>query len=298
MTSPIDLASYLTKERFLEDEGLEEEEGEGTANTSEEDWFEQAASDFLAQGASDPVFDAILEATKVFTRKNFALRAGHLYRQQLQNIPSYELVCTLEQGMVELAGEANWLAANTSLAANTHHLGSAEYSEQELVASEWKDRDAAHKSAVIKWALETLMPKLEGTSVIKATRSTKKANNAMLAVPAATLIAMSLEYKALIEQFIKPGTFLPKLAAGTAWKETMQVLSAKSGKKISGSALYNILWSKKEQDQWIYGLLEYANALLAVVTYAQSRDPSLAPRNTFATSRRSQKLHSIEGKMC
>jgi len=278
MTSPIDLASYLTKERLLEDEGLEEgDEGEGASNTSEEDWFEKAASDFLAQGASDPVFDAILEATKVFTRKNFALRAGHLYRQQLQNIPSYELVCTLEKKLVELAGEANWLAANTPLD-NTHYLGSAAYQEQELVASEWKAKEAAHKSAVIQWAYETLMPKLEGTNVIKVTRSTKKANKAMLAVPAATLIAMSLEYKALIEQFIKPGTFLPKLTAGAAWKETMKVLSAKSGKEISGHALYNILWSKKEQDQWIYGLLEYANALLAVVTYAQSRDPNLAPR--------------------
>jgi len=96
MSSPIDLASYLAQEHTA---SILEAEGGKTPNTSEEDWFEQAASDFLAQPAIDPTFDAILEATKIFTGKNFALRAGYLYRQQLQNMPSYEIVCKLEQGL-------------------------------------------------------------------------------------------------------------------------------------------------------------------------------------------------------
>jgi len=179
MTSPIDLANYLASEsaaHLLEGE-------EGASNTSEEDWFEHAASAFLAEGDEDPVFEAILEATRVFTRKNFALRAGYLYRQQLQNTPSYELVVELEdRGLVDLAGEANWLAANPPLD-NTHFLGSAAYQEQELVADEWKARDAAQSSAVIKWAIETLAPRLEGTNVIKVTRSTKKAKGAILKIP-------------------------------------------------------------------------------------------------------------------
>ena len=276
MSKPIDLSSYLTEAASLLDNDSEGH-GNSSSRTSEEDWFEQAASDFLAQGPSDPVLEDILEATRVFTRKNFSLRAGYFYRQQLQNTPSYEVVCELEASLVQLAGVANWLAANPPLD-NTHYMGSAAYQEQQLVADEWKAQEAAHTKEVLVWAIEMLAPKLEGTHVIKVTRSTKKPNSAVSRIPEAVFTALALEYKELIATIINPKQLLPKLVAGQAWNMAMQSLASNEGSYVSALTLFNILWSKKEQNQWAYGLVEYANALVGLVAYAQSRDPQLKPR--------------------
>jgi len=179
--------------------------------------------------------------------------------------------------MVELAGEANWLAANTPLD-NTHVMGSTEYTEQATLADQWKAKDAAHSTAVMKWTIYTLMPELEGTSVIKVTRSTKKAKGAILKIPNALLLSLGFEYKTLLGTSINPKQLLPKLVAGESWLAVRECFPQADGEPMSNLALFNLLWSKKEQNQWAHSLLEYANALVGLVAYAQSLDPHLAPR--------------------
>jgi hypothetical protein len=243
-----------------------------------DDWFEQAASDFLSATNNDPVFEDILEATRGFTRKNFAMRAGLLYRQQLQNTPSYEVVCELEDDLVRLSGVANGLAANAPQMDNPHKLGTFKYGALDAQQAGWKADKSKHTSEIVAWAIEVLAPKLTNTSVVKVTKSTKKAKGAILLVPDASMTALSLEYKVLLEEHINPRTLLPKLVVGDGWVAVRRQLAKVGGHSITDLSLLNALWSKKEQNQWAYGLVEYANALIGLVAYAAGRDPMLKPR--------------------
>jgi len=82
----------------------------------------------------------------------------------------------------------------------------------------------------------------------------------------------------LLETTINPKQLIPKLVAGEGWRTVRSGLRQADGEPASNLALINALWSKKEQNQWAYGLVEYANALVALVAYAQSIDPNLTPR--------------------
>lgn len=254
---------YLTE---LENEELAPWEQDQKALDTE-DWFEQVAADFLAKPAIDPTLEEILEATKAFTRKNFALRAGLLYRQQLQNTPDYETVLALEPDLLRLAGEANWLASHTSLL------------DAQATIHEYKQREADHNKAIIQWAVETLMPKLEGSSVVKITRSTKKPKNMLASCPPAILAKVGVRYKSILERAIDPKVVDQELGKSSAIIELCEWMAAASGRAMPSEGIaLAMLWSSKERKQWIYGLVEYATELVNLVALAQALDPLLKPR--------------------
>lgn len=247
----------------LENEELAPWEQDQKAQDTE-DWFEQVAADFLAKPAIDPTLEEILEATKAFTRKNFALRAGLLYRQQLQNTPDYETVLALEPDLVRLAGEANCLA---------EAVADPTIPEQEV-----EEAREAYKKELVHWAVQVLMPKLEGSKVVKVTRSTKKAKN-ILAQCAPQLVAqLGMKYKALLEQRIEQSAIYHPLANSVPGCAVREWLGAYTGRETAPSAvLINLLWSKQEQRQWLYGLVEYATELIELVAHAKRLDPDLRP---------------------
>lgn len=246
-------------EDYLNEAGLEEDSMEG-----ELDWLEKQASDFLARPEIDETMQEILDATKAFTRKNFSLRAGLLYRQQLQNTPNYETVQQLEKGLQELAGEANRVAqarTDSSLSEQAKSSTQREFDKR-----------------VVEWAVETLMPALEGSEVVKITRSTKKAKNMLASCPPAILAKVGARYKAILATAIDPKRVELELAQTEPVRELREWMAAASGRELPKPGIaIAMLWSAKERKQWIHGLVEYAQALIELVAIAQELDPSLRP---------------------
>lgn len=233
-----------------------------------EAWFEKAAADFLAKPEVDPTLEEILEATKQFTRKNFALRAGLLYRQQLQNTPDYETVIELENDLLRLAGEANWLvnhypAKGATLAAKIEH----------------KVREQKLQKQIIQWAAETLLPKLAGSKVVKVTRSTKKPKSILADCPPAMLAQLGIKYKELLEQFINPNDILMPLATSVAGCNVREWMGQYAQRDTAPeNVLICTLWTTKERNQWLYGLVEYATGLVNLVANASALDSTIKPR--------------------
>lgn len=236
---------------------LEEDE---LLESASADWLDQQAADFLAKPEVDPTMESILEATKAFTRKNFSLRAGMLYRQQLQNTPDYETVVQLEPALLELAGAANCLA---------HIQDPHEYAKEESLYNE----------RVIGWALEELAPALEGSEVVKITRSTKKAKNILAQCPPALMARLGIEYQQLLRRHLKPHAINEALVESAPAVEVRQWLAQVTGRAVPpGAVLLGLLWSAKERKQWAFGLIEYAQSLVELVATAQGLDPQLKPR--------------------
>lgn len=224
------------------------------------EWLDKQAADFLSKPEVDPTMESILEATKAFTRKNFSVRAGLLYRQQLQNTPDYETVVQLEPALLELAGEANCLA---------HIQDSDEHAKAE----------SAYNERVISWALEELAPAIEGSEVVKITRSTKKPKNILAQCPPALMARLGIEYQQLLRQHLKPAEINGPLVESAPAVEIRQWLAQVTGREVPpGAVLLGLLWSSKERKQWAFGIIEYAMALIELVATAQGLDPQLKPR--------------------
>lgn len=250
-------------------EGLENEElapWEQDAKSEQTDeWFERAAADFLSKPEVDPTLEEILEATKQFTRKNFALRSGLLYRQQLQNTPSYETIMELEEELLELAGEAN----------RVH--------EAQANPDIYADRKASIQSSfnqrIIKFSAEILMPKLAGSKVVKVTRSTKKPKSILAKCPSAMFAQLGIKYKELLECHIDPSEIMMPLANSVAGCNVREWMGEYTGRDTAPeNVLICTLWTGKERKQWLYGLVEYATELVNLVAHASALDPTIKPR--------------------
>lgn len=262
-TNPIDsIEDYM--------DGIAEEEAkhwaeEETGIDKHSDWFEKAAADFLAKPAIDPTLEEILEATKQFTRKNFALRSGLLYRQQLQNTPSYETVMEIEDTLIELAGEAN----------RVHEAKT----NSDLYEDRKQSIEAAFNKRLIQWAAEDLLPKLAGSSVVKVTRSTKKPKSILADCPPAMFSQLGIKYKALLEQFINPNDIMMPLANSVAGCNVREWMGEYTGRATAPeNVLICTLWTAKERKQWLYGLVEYATELVGLVAHASALDSTIRPR--------------------
>lgn len=246
------------------DEYLDELELDEAQESDDLAWLEEQASSFLAQPEVDETLQEILDATKAFTRKNFSLRAGLLYRQQLQNTPSYEVVQSLEAALIELAGEANRVAHAQA--------------NPDLAADKKQSIQHQHNKSIVEWAVEELMPALEGTEVVKITRSTKKPKNMLASCPPAILAKVGARYKSVLERAIDPKVVDQELGKSSAIIELREWMAAASGRSLPSEGIaLAMLWSSKERKQWIHGLVEYAQALIELVAIAQELEPTLRP---------------------
>lgn len=254
-------------EEYLDEVAEEEAAGwEQDVSTSEHaDWFDKQAADFLAKPEVDPTMEEILEATRAFTRKNFALRSGLLYRQQLQNTPSYEIIMELEPMLVELAGEANRV-----------HEAKA---NADLYDDRKQSIEQAHQKRLVQWAVEELLPQLEGSKVVKVTRSTKKPKTLLAQCPSHMFAQLGIKYKELLEKCISPNKIYMPLANSIAGCNVREWMGRYTQRDTAPeSVLISTLWSAKERKQWLYGLVEYATELVNLVAHASALDPTMKPR--------------------
>ena len=244
-------------------DGMGDSGGLGDSDTADEysEWFEQAAADFLAKPSIDPTMQEILDLTKAFTRKNFSLRAGLLFRQQLQNTPDYETVVALEDDLLAMAGEADCLGS-------VMPVGSGAQSPERV----------EQQRRLVKWAVESLAPRIAGSKVVKVTRSTKKPKNILAQCPTTLLTQLGMKYKELLEHYLQPQELYDRLAHSVAGENVRVWLGEYTGRDTAPQeVLISLLWTKKEQKQWIYGLVEYAAELVELVMTAMQLDPDLRP---------------------